>query len=29
LRQLHEHHRNFATIMISAGERKGTTIGLK
>jgi len=29
LRLFHERHRNFATIMISAGERKGRTIGLK
>jgi len=29
LRPFHEHHRNFDTLLISAGERKGRTIGLK
>jgi len=29
LRPFHERPRNLATLMISAGERKGRTIGLK
>jgi len=29
LRPFHKRHRNYATIMISAGERKGRTKGLK
>jgi len=29
VRPFHEHHCNLATIMVSVGERKGRTIGLK